>query len=138
MPDRRSPEFGKRRPVVPPSPQPAAKRSGHVASFLMGTLAVGAGAYALMPRETCGPAPPTATAAGAAAPGVAAQLQTGASCSSSRGSSGSGYNRSSRLTFFGGSSSSSPSSSSSDGSAGGVTRGGFGGLAHAFGFSGRG
>jgi hypothetical protein len=137
MPDQRPPEFGKRRPVTPPSPQPAAKRSSHVALLLMGTLAVGGGAYTLMPRETCGPAPPTTAAVGAAAPEVATQPQASASCSLSRGSSGSGYSRSSRLTFFGGSSSSSPSSSS-DGSSGGVTRGGFGGLAHAFGFSGRG
>ena len=29
------------------------KRSGHVALLLMGTLAVGGGAYALMPRDNC-------------------------------------------------------------------------------------
>jgi hypothetical protein len=138
MPDRRSPEFGKRRPVVPPSPQPAAKRSGHVALLLTGTLAVGGSAYALMPRESCAPTPPKAAAPEMAAP---AQPQTTAvSCpsSSSHGSSGGG--RSSRLSFFGSDSSSSHSSSasSSDSGSGGVARGGFGGFAHAFGFSGRG
>ena len=35
-----------------------AKRSGHVALLLMGTLAVGGGAYALMPRGNCQPASP--------------------------------------------------------------------------------
>ena len=49
-------EFGKRKPDVPsvaPRPAPPAKRSGHVALLLMGTLAVGGGAYALMPSENC-------------------------------------------------------------------------------------
>jgi hypothetical protein len=44
-------EFGTRRPSVPVvlQPGPPAKRSGHVALFLMGTLAVGTAAYTVMP-----------------------------------------------------------------------------------------
>ena len=38
-------------PSVAARPAPPAKRSGHVALLLMGTLAVGGGAYALMPGE---------------------------------------------------------------------------------------
>ena len=49
-------DFGKRRPVtVAPVSTAPAKRSGHVALLLMGTLAVGGGAYALMPRQNCEP-----------------------------------------------------------------------------------
>jgi hypothetical protein len=40
-------EFGKRRPAAVEPAEPV-KRSGHVALLLMGTLAVGGGAYALM------------------------------------------------------------------------------------------
>jgi hypothetical protein len=130
-------EFGKRRPVQPLPPQPATKRSGHVALLVMGTLAIGGGAYALMPRESCGPASSATVPPGMAA---AALPQTTAPCSSSsHGSSGGGYHRSG-YSFFGGDSSSSHSTSagSSDAGSGVVTRGGFGGLAHAFGFSGRG
>jgi len=92
----------------------------------MGTLAIGGGAYALMPGASCQPSPP-----GAAAPGMP---QTNAGCTSRGGSSGSegGYGRSTHFSFFGGSGSSSPSSETS----GGVTRGGFGAFAHAFGFGG--
>ncbi|MCC8960558.1 hypothetical protein H8B02_46345, partial [Bradyrhizobium sp. Pear77] len=57
-----NPEFGKRRPVVPavpPRPDPPSKRSSHVALLMMGTLAVGGGAYALMPRQNCQPIQPT-------------------------------------------------------------------------------
>jgi hypothetical protein len=138
MSEQRRVEFGKRRPAQPLPPQPSSKRSGHVALLVMGTLAIGGGAYALMPRQSCGPAPPTAVPPGMAAPALP---QTTTPCSSlSRGSSGSGGYRGSRYSFFGGDSSSSHSSSagSSDAGSGGVTRGGFGGLAHAFGFSGRG
>jgi hypothetical protein len=139
MSERKPIEFGKRRPVQPLPPQPPAKRSGHVALLVTGTLAVGGGAYALMPRESCGPGSPAAVPPGMATPALP---QTMTPCSPSRGSSGSGggYRRSSGFSFFGGDSSSSHSSSagSSDAGSGGVTRGGFGSLAHAFGFSGRG
>jgi hypothetical protein len=137
--DRRPVEFGKRRPLVPAPAQPAAKRSSHVALLLMGTLAVGGSAYALMPRQTCGPTSPDASAPAMAAPALLQTANASCSSSSSHGSSG-GSRRSSRLSFFGGDSSSNHSSSaaSSDAGSGGVTRGGFGGLAHAFGFSGHG
>jgi hypothetical protein len=42
-------EFGKRRPVVVQPPAAPVKRSRHVALLLAGTVAVGGGAYALMP-----------------------------------------------------------------------------------------
>jgi hypothetical protein len=89
----------------------------------MGTLAVGGGAFALMPGESCQPTPP-----GLAAPA------TPTNCTSRGGSGGgsSGYSRSSRFGFFGNSGPSSPSS----GTSGGVTRGGFGSFARAFGFGG--
>jgi hypothetical protein len=38
-------EFGKRRPVAVQTPTPPVKRSGHVALLVMGTVALGAGAY---------------------------------------------------------------------------------------------
>ncbi len=118
-------EFGKRQPtLLPPAPGP--KRSNHVALLVMGTLAVGGGAYALMPSASCQPTPP-----GAVAPGIP---QANAGCTSRGGSGGSsgGYSRSSRYSFFG-NSGSSPSTAETSG---GVTRGGFGSFARAFGFSG--
>jgi hypothetical protein len=123
-------EFGRRKPVATPTAVPV-KRSGHVGLLMMGTLAVGGGAYALMPSENCRPTPP-----GMAAPAVP---QTSTGCAP-RGSSGGGYGSSSRFSFFGGDNSSSRSSSatSSDSGSGSVTRGGFGSFASAFGFSGRG
>jgi hypothetical protein len=126
MSEQRPVEFGKRRLVAPP-PGPPAKRSGHVALLLMGTLAVGGGAYALMPHETCAPASP-------------AQPQTNAACLTHDSSSGSaGANRSSpRYSFFGNSSDRSSSVTSSETNSGSVTRGGFGSVARAFGFSGTG
>jgi hypothetical protein len=117
----RSTTFGKRQPTpLPPAPGP--KRSNHVALLVMGTLAVGGGAFALMPGESCQPTPP-----GMAAPA------TPTNCTSRGGSGGNGgYSRSSRVGFFGNSGSSSPASETS----GGVTRGGFGSFARAFGFGG--
>jgi hypothetical protein len=96
----------------------------------MGTMAVGGGAYALMPNRNCQPNPP-----GMATPGV----PQGSTTCAAHGSSGSSYTRSSRFSFFGADSSSSRSSAtSSDSGSPGVTRGGFGAFARAFGFSGRG
>ena len=122
-------EFGKRRPA-PPSASPPPKRSNHVALLVMGTLAVGGGAYALMGPENCPPA----------SPGVANPAQAQAACTS-RGSSftsGRGnYSRTMHLSFFGGGDSSSHSSSSGTSESGSVSRGGFGSFAHGFGFSGR-
>ena len=118
---RLSTEFGKRRPTpLPPVPGP--KRSNHVALLVMGTLAVGSTAYSMMESKTCDPPLP---------PGVTAPASPNASCASrsSSGSSGS-YHGSSRSNFFD-NSGTQPSETSS-----GVTRGGFGSFARAFGFGG--
>jgi hypothetical protein len=120
-------EFGKRRPAAVQTPTPPVKRSGHVALLVMGTVAIGAGAYAMMPGAGC--KPPT--------PGMATPSSppTGTECSSRGSSSGGGHGGSwSRSSFYGGNSSSSSSSSStaSESGSGSVTRGGFGSFAHAF------
>jgi hypothetical protein len=116
-------EFGRRRPVAI-APAAPVKRSSHVALLLMGTFAIGAGAYALMPNENCGPRP-----------GMAADLQSGAECpprgSSSGGGHGGSGGSSSRPGFFGADSSSNHVATADSGS-GGVTRGGFGAFAHSF------
>jgi hypothetical protein len=126
-------EFGKREPAaLPPAPGP--KRSSNVALLVMGTLAVGGGAYALMPSQNCQPpAPP--------APGMAVPVgpTTGTGCTTRTSSSGGGGGGG-RYGFFSGSSyggnSSSGGSTTSGTSSGSVTRGGFGSFAHAFGFGG--
>ena len=120
-------EFGARKPVAIQPPQPV--KRGQVALLLMGTLAVGGGAYAMMPSENCEPNRP-----GMAAP---SGLQTNSECrprrSSSSGGHGSSGSTSSRSGFYSGSSSSpSPSGTSSDASSGHVTRGGFGSFASHF------
>jgi len=133
-----NPNFGKRKatvPQVPAQPGPPAKRSNHVALLVMGTLAVGGGAYALMPNRSCQPVPPPA-------PGMAVPVtpQPGADCAPRSSSSSSGGHSSSnwgssRSSFFSSdssSSSSSSTSSSSSSSSGSVSRGGFGSFAHAF------
>lgn len=126
-----SKEFGKRRPRQPADlplpPREPVKRSGHVALLVMGTIAVGATAFTLMPRRNCDPTPPGATVPGATAP-----AQANTNCSSSS-SSGSGSHWSSRSSFYSSDSSShSSSGGSSDSGSGGVTRGGFGSFAHGF------
>ena len=119
-------EFGKRGPIAP---QPAVppKRSSHVALLLMGTVAVGGGAYALMPRGNCQPASP-----GMAAPAV---TQQAADCSRT-GSWGGGHRGywSSRSSFFSSDTGTSHASSGGtpDSGSNGVTRGGFGSFARAF------
>lgn len=46
--------FGKRKPTQPVYEEPTSrKRSSQIALLLMGTMAVGGGAYALMPGERC-------------------------------------------------------------------------------------
>ncbi|HLG82683.1 MAG TPA: hypothetical protein VKY22_16850 [Bradyrhizobium sp.] len=137
-------EFGKRRRAPPgPPAEPPPKRSSHVALLLMGTFAVGGAAYALMPRQSCTPASPGMAAP--ASPGVAQPAvaqPNGVGCASRSSTGGSGGYHSSRYGFFGGggeSSGRSPSgASSSEAGEGSVSRGGFGSLARAFGFSGRG
>jgi hypothetical protein len=129
MPDQRNKEFGVRRPAAVQPPAVPVKRSRHVALLLMGTVAIGSGAYALMPSENCQPNRPGI----AASPG---QPNDCAPRSSSSGGGSHGYSggSSSRSSFFSGDSSSSSSSSgpSSGSSEGGVARGGFGSFAHAF------
>jgi hypothetical protein len=110
------PEFGKRKPLPPPTTPPV-KRSGHVALLLMGSLAVGGTALALVPRQSCEPPAPGSP-------------QTQGTCTS-RSSMGNGGGGGSR--FYGSSDSTRSSVASAD--SGGVSRGGFGSFAHAFGFS---
>jgi hypothetical protein len=121
-------DFGKRGPVVPASAPPV-KRSHHVALLLMGTVAIGGGAYALTSRQNCQPTSP-----GMAAPPAP---QPNADCS--RGSSSGGHGGTwSRHYFFGNSSpsssssTSSPSGTGSEAGAHSVSRGGFGSFAHSF------
>jgi hypothetical protein len=117
-------EFGKRRPVAIEPAQPV-KRSSHVALLLMGSFAIGGGAYALMPGKNCGQN----------RPGMASDLQTSTECPPHGYGSHSSWGRWwSRNRLFSGDSSSgrSPSGTSADASAGGVTRGGFGSFARAF------
>jgi hypothetical protein len=115
-------QFGKRRPVVAVQPSAApTKRSSHVALLLAGTVAVGGGAYALMPSENCAPNQP----------GMAAPANAG--CSPRSSSSGGGG--SSRYGLTSGDSSANKSvsgTSPSSAGTGNVTRGGFGSFAHAF------
>jgi hypothetical protein len=122
-------DFGKRKPQGAPSTPPI-KRSGHVVLLLMGTLAVGAAASVLMSRQNCTPTSP-----GMAGPAVP---PTDGSCS--QRSSGGGGSGGSGGSHFYSSSDTSSSGRSSGGLAesGGVSRGGFGSFAHAFGFSGGG
>jgi hypothetical protein len=124
-----SKEFSRRRPRQPADlplpPREPVKRSGHVALLVMGTIAVGATAFTLMPRRNCDPTPP-----GASVPGATVPTQT-TNCSSS--SSGGSSHWSSRSSFYSSDSSShSSSGGSSDSGSGGVTRGGFGSFAHGF------
>ena len=132
--DKRPParEFGKRRPARTP-PDPPAKRSGHVALLLMGTLAVGGGAYALMPRPNCDPGSPGM--AGAALPESASECGRSGSRGGGGGRGG-GHGGSSYFGSSGDSSARSASAGSSDSASGGVTRGGFGSFGHGVGGSG--
>jgi hypothetical protein len=111
-------QFGMRKPAAIPAAAPV-KRSSHVALLLMGTFAVGGGAYALMPRGNCEPSQP-----GMAAP-------SGLECPP-RGSSSGGHGGSggywSRSSLFGGDTAVNSGATSE----GGVTRGGFGAFARAF------
>jgi hypothetical protein len=134
MADKLDQGFGKRKPVsVPASPRPApppAKRSGHVALLLMGTVAVGSAAYALMPSRGCEQSPNVSSSS---------PQQNNANCSSRSSSSSTGGSggSSSRSSYYGSDSSSSHSSSgTSDSGSHSAQRGGFGSFGHAVGFSG--
>jgi hypothetical protein len=126
-------EFGRRKPSVPVVARavrsgPPAKRSGHVALLLMGTFAVGSAGYALMPGDHCERPPNVASPS---------PLQSNAECPPRGSSSSGGGGSSSRSGFYSTDSSSSHSASGTPSpSSDGVTRGGFGSFAHAFGFSG--
>jgi hypothetical protein len=119
------PQFGRRRPQSLPDlqPAPAQKRSSHVALLVMGAFAVGGFAEGMIRRQNCQPAPP-------AAPGIAAPAPPQSSCTS-RGSFHSGGTR---YSYFSGGSSGGVSTGGSDSASANVSRGGFGGFAHAFGF----
>ncbi|MGH6712871.1 MAG: hypothetical protein ACREEK_28420 [Bradyrhizobium sp.] len=135
-PSKPGKEFGSRKPSVPNvsrPPGPPAKRSGHVALFLMGTLAVGGSAYALMPRNKCEQPPNVAQ------PSL---LQNNPDCSprgsssSSHGGSGGGGSSSHSSYYSSDSSSSHSGSGTSDSGSHSAQRGGFGSFGHAVGFSG--
>jgi hypothetical protein len=134
MADKTNQDFGKRKPVsVPASPRPVpppAKRSGHVALLLMGTVAVGSAAYVLMPSRTCEQPNPYSSS----------PTQNTGECSSHSSSSShgsSGGSSSSRSRYYSSDSSSSSSSHSSyDSGSHSAQRGGFGSFGHAIGFSG--
>jgi hypothetical protein len=136
MGDKPVQDFGKRKQVsVPDSPRPVpppAKRSGHVALLLMGTLAVGTTAYTLMPSRTC--EQPTNTYAGSPTQNAAECSSRSSSSSHSSGGSGSSW----RSSYYSSDSSSSSSSSHSsyDSGSHAAQRGGFGSFGHAIGFSG--
>ena|SRR5579862_8469478 len=124
-------EFGKRKPAVAPEASPPVKRSHHVALLLMGTMAVGGTAYAVMPRENC---PPAGSAVAGPAPlisGTTTQPAPATTCGSryfggGHGGSGSWWSHSS---FYSGSSSSGTSTGAGSTT---TTRGGFGSFAHLF------
>src|SRR3954451_17686304 len=112
-------QFGRREAALAVQQGRTTKRSGHVALLLAGTVAIGGGAYALMPGENCAPNQP-----GMAAP-------SNAGCSPRGSSSGGGG--SSRYGFYSGESTANKSAAgTSPSSSGTVTRGGFGSFAHAF------
>jgi hypothetical protein len=121
--------FGKRGPVQPMHEEvPARKRSNHVALLLMGTMALGGGAYALMPSEHCDPNRPA----------IAGQQQECQQRSSSSSSGGHGYSgggsssSSERSNFASNTSSSSSSDGSSSSGSSHVIRSGFGSFASHF------
>ena len=115
-------EFGARKPAAIRPAQPV--KRGQVALLLMGTLAVGGGAYAMMPSENCNP-----NRTGIAAP---SGLTTNTECRP-RGSSTGGSSGGSRSGFYGsGSSSHSSSSTPSNPDSNHVTRSGFGSFASHF------
>ena len=108
------------------------KRSSQVALLLMGTVAVGGGAYAMMPSENCQPGQP-----GLAQPGSPQPNCSPRSSSSSGGGSG-GYRSgsssassevSSRQSFTG---DASAGSSAVHGGSAPIARGGFGSFASHF------
>jgi len=119
-------EFGKRRPA-PVEPVAPVKRSRHVALLLMGTFALGGGAYALMPAENCQPNGPGMAAP--SEPQASTGCRRGASSSGTHGGSGGSWTR---RSFFSADSATPASTPGAASETGGVTRGGFGSFARAF------
>jgi hypothetical protein len=119
MTEKPKQQFGTRIPTVAP-PSPPAKRSGHVALLVMGTIAIGSTAFVLMPRNNCQPTSPEMPAPSAA------------ECQARSSSSGGGSGGSSSRSSYYSSDSSSHSSSGTTTDSSGVKRGGFGSFAHAF------
>lgn len=119
--------FGKRGPMQPMHEEaPARKRSNHVALLLMGTMALGGGAYALMPSEHCDPNR-------AAIAGQQQECQRRSSSSSGgHGYSGGSSSSSGRSNFASTGSSSGSGYDSSSSSSSHVTHGGFGSFASHF------
>jgi len=118
-------DFGKRQPE-PAHEAPSRKRSNHVALLLMGTMALGGGAYAVMPSEHCEPNQPGISAAGPGQPDACPQ-RSSSSSSGGHSYSGGGSGSSARSNFASlDNSSSSSGSHGLSGSTSGVTRGGFG------------
>jgi hypothetical protein len=110
------PQFGKRpQAVISPGAEPV-KRSHHVALLVMGTLAVGGGAYALSPKENCSPNNPA----------MATPSSPQAAPCYGSGSRSGGWHTG---FFYGGSGSSGTSSASGSSE---TTRGGFGSFGRAF------
>ena len=120
--------FGKRQPVQPMHEEaPSRKRSNHVALLLMGTIALGSGAYALMPSEQCDP-----NRAAIAGRQQECQQRSSSSSSGGHGSSGSSSSSSGRSNFASTGSSSSSGYDGSSSSSSHVTHGGFGSFASNF------
>jgi hypothetical protein len=129
MAERPGENFGKRRlPPLPPAGPPL-KRSNHVALLVMGTLAVGSGAYALMPSENCDPNQPVVVGK----PSACESRSSSGSHSSSGWSSGRSYFAGTESSTGHSSGSSSTGTSSSDGGSSHVSRGGFGSIGSSFG-----
>ncbi len=123
MIDKPRPQFGRRRPSVPPGPTPdsPSKRSHEVVLLVMGTIAVGSAAYALMPRQ-CTPAEP----------GTLPSLSSPSDCPPRSSSSSSHGSYGNRYGYSSSGSSGSTAAKTSDVSSGGVRRGGFGIFARSF------
>jgi len=122
MAEKPSSDFGKRKSALPPSQTPAkpSKRSPEVLLLLMGTVAVGSAAFALMPRE-CTPAEP----------GAMPTVSSPSECPPRSSSSFSGHSSTggySRYGYYSGGSSGSSQGSTTDA----ARRGGFGSFAHSF------
>jgi hypothetical protein len=123
-------QFGKRKPEPVYEEPPSRKRSNQVALFLMGTMAIGGGAYAMMPHEQCDPNRPAVEQS-------ACHQNSSSSSSSSSGShcyggGGSSSASSARSNFASTGSSSSSTGYSGSASSSSVSRGGFGSFAAHF------